>query len=544
MAGPDQDVDSGMPTGEDSKPGRKVRHWGFSLSGSGDEFDKGPGTRSAAYLAMAPKWDRINALLGGTATMRAAGELYLPRHPYETAEAYGVRLDRAVLNNYTLRTLESLTGKAMKDPPRLVEEGDGKVPDQIVALMGDVDQDGTDWQVFAREWFMSAMAKHAAYVLVDFTRTDAVPGRERTLEDDARDGVRPFWRLYSAEDVIFQTKRLVNGRWRFDHVRLLEREEVPDGEWNTRVALRIRVLEPGRFDLYELKKRQKNAKAKWERIDGGPMGLDEVPLVDFYTAKDGPGEGKPPLEDLAFLNIQHWQSSADQTNILTVARFPMLAVSGASASDGDKPVVIGPNKWLSVADPNGRIYYVEHAGNAIAAGATDLESIEDKMASYGAEFLRRRPGTASATGRVLDSAEAISPLQAMAIDFKDALEQALQLTAKWLRLDNGGSVVYEVKPDISLGDGRDLDFLDAARDRRDISRKTYLAEAKRRDILSEEFDEEKDKEELDKEPPPEQTGLDMRIRAGGSRKPPSGNPGDSRGPKKGPATEKPAVTET
>lgn len=516
--GPDQDVDYGMPQGEDSSPGKVQRRWGYRdpLSGArGKEPDVS--TPSAAYLTMAPKWAMLDALLGGTETMRAAGEVYLPKHQYETDDNYKERLARATLKNYTLRTLETLTGKAFKNPPRLNDD----VPQQLKDLAEDIDQEGTDFVVFAREWFRSAVAKAFSFVLVDHSRTERVEGQVRTLADDAKEGVRPFWRHIEPEDVIHARMEKIDNKWQFTQARIKEFELVPDGPWAERLAARIRVLERGSFQLWELQ-RQKGKKEKWVKIDEGPMGLDYIPLICYYTAHDGLCEGKPVLEDLAYINVEHWQSSSDQRNILTVARFPMLAVSGATANDGDSPVVIGPKKWLSVADPQGRIYYVEHAGKAIEAGAKDLETLEDQMASYGAEFLRKRPGSASATGRALDSAEAISPLQAMAIDFKDALELALQYTADWLKLGDkkGGSVVFEVKSDITIGDGKELDVLDSARARRDISRVTLLTELKRRDILSEEFDADKDLEAIEKEPPGPGGGLDGLFPSNGNNPPP------------------------
>src|SRR5690606_14578341 len=119
------------------------------------------------------------------------------------------------------------------------------------------------------------------------------------------------------------------------------------------------------------------------------------------------------------------------------SRFPILACSGASGEDSD-PVVVGPNKVLYNPDPQGRFYYVEHTGQAIAAGRTDLQDLEQQMASYGAEFLKRRPGNQTATARALDSAEASSDLQAMVGLFEDAVAHALDITADWMRLGVAG----------------------------------------------------------------------------------------------------------
>src|SRR5690606_28345549 len=137
---------------------------------------------------------------------------------------------------------------------------------------------------------------------------------------------------------------------------------------------------------------------------------------------------------LAYLNICHWQSSSDQRNVLTVTRFPMLAISGALKEnpDGSAPINVGPHSYLQMDDPQGKFYFVEHTGAAMSAGRQDLEDLKEEMASYGAEFMKKRPANEGVVARALDSAESLSALQVWVIDFRDALERLLRLTAKWL----------------------------------------------------------------------------------------------------------------
>jgi len=512
MALGDQFADRGMPRGIDRgpplgtfpAPSDRLRPTGS------DKADVS--TPSDAYLEMLPRWEMIDTVIGGTRTMREAGKAYLPQHMYEGEDAYKERLSRATLKNYTGRTLETLVSKAFRDSPRLNPD----VPQQIAALAEDIDLEGNALHVFLRGWFQMAVRRAFAYCLVDFSRTQPAPGQVRTLADDTAEGVRPFWRLVDPADMIYLRMERVGGHTLVAEARMREYEEVPDG-WGTRCVQRIRVLTPGRFDLYELARQRRGGRPTWVLTDGGPMGLPYVPMVPFYVAKDGPAEGKPPLEDLAYLNVEHFQSSADQRSILTVARFPILAASGVQTADpnGD-PLVIGPKKWLAVADPQGRIYYVEHAGHAISAGRTDLEDLEDQMASYGSEFLRKRPGAPSATGRALDSMEAISPLMAWGLSFKDSIELALKYTADWLKLPGGGTVAYQIKPDVSVGESKELDTLNIARAGRDLSREAYLTELKRRDILAEEFDPEEDLKVLEKEPQVELPSMTATFSANGA----------------------------
>ena len=452
---------------------------------------KSPATTSAAYDMMVPRWRLIETLLGGTEAMRAAGDVYLPRHSEETDKGYEERLNSAVLLNMVSQTLDTLSGKPFSEDLKMED-----VPEIMAgSVLDDVDLQGNDLAVFCRRWFREGMAKAFAHVLIDFPRpAPRGDGQPRTLADDRAEGLRPYWVMIKPECLLFARSDLINGVEVLQHVRIMETYTEPDGFAEVEKQ-RIRVLEPGRVQLWEWVG-AKGGKEDWAVVDEWQTGLAYVPLVTFYAQRDGFMHGKPPLMDLAHLNVAHWQSTSDQRHILTVTRFPLLACSGASGEDGD-PVVIGPNKVLYNPDPAGRFYYVEHGGQAIKAGRDDLHDLETQMAGYGAEFLKKRPGGTTATARALDSAEASSDLAAMVGVFEDAVAQALSITAEWMRLGSEGGSIEMVKNfSLEEKDPAGLNALQAARDKRDISRKSYLEALRMRGILPEDFDEEDDWNDL------------------------------------------------
>ena len=451
---------------------------------------KSPATTSAAHDRMLPRWNLIETLLGGTEAMRAAGETYAPQHAEETDRGYQERIQAAVLFNMVEQTLDTLSGKPFSEPMKLNED----VPAGLIdSILMDVDLQGNDVNVFARQWFREGAAKALCHVLIDMPRpAPREDGQPRTLADDRREGLRPYWVLVKPECMLFARAEIVNGVEVLQHVRIMEQytEQVGFSEVQ---KCRIRVLEPGLVQLWEPRERKNSAqKEEWELVDEWETGLDYIPLVTFYADREGFMEGKPPLLDLAWLNVAHWQSTSDQRHILTVTRFPLLACSGASGEDGD-PVVVGPNKVLYNPDPQGKFYYVEHTGAAIEAGRKDLEDLERQMSGYGAEFLKKKPGDQTATARALDSAEATSDLSAMVVLFEDALAQVLDITADWMRLGVSGGTVELVKDfDIEEEDTTTLEFLKFLREKNDISRKALIRAATLRGILPEDFDEEAD----------------------------------------------------
>lgn len=455
-----------------------------------------PASTSMAYNAMKERWDVINNVLAGTEAMRKAGEKFLPRHIAETSERYENRLNTAVFRNMTEDTLESLVGRPFSEPVKVQDT----VPDDIQSFMDNIDNHGDNIDSFAKKWFKSSVAKGYCAVLVEFPRIKNGTEYVRTLADDRMEGVRPYLCRIEPENLICVRTETIAGKEVITHARICRYVEELEGRWGTRVVKEIMVLEPGTVEIFR-QEDVEDSKSAWVVVDSWETGLSFVPMVTFYANYESTCLSKPPLLDLAYANIAHWQSSSDQRVILSTARLPILAVSGLSEEEASN-IVVGPFKFLSSNNPDSKFYYVEHDGNAINAGAEDLRTLERWMSSYGAEFLKRDTGTQTATARALDSSEALSKLQAWVVDFENSMATALSYMKAWMTGGSdfkGGKV--ELVSDFDYGelDQTAVHAILAARTHNDISRKAFLAELQRRDILSDLYDVEEDEQYLDKE---------------------------------------------
>lgn len=461
--------------------------------------DATPNTPSAAYQKMLPRWTTINTVLEGTEALRAAGETFLPRHVAEEDNRYSDRLRTSVLRNMTEDTLDSLCGKPFSEP---IRRGDD-IPANVADILDNIDAMGRNIDSFAKKWFRSGVAKGFCHVLVEYPRIQGKPdGSPRTLDDDRRDGIRPYLVRIEPENLIYLRTENINGNEFVTHARIRRTAVVPnpENEWVDMEIIEVIVLEPGLARVYQPADPEK-PDDEWIQVEAWNTGLGFVPLITFYTNHEETMEAKPPLLDLAYVNLAHWQSSSDQRSILSTARLPILAGSGIAEEEAEN-LVIGPYQFLSSSNEGSKFYYVEHQGKAIEAGAKDLASLEEWMASAGAEFLKRKPGNMTATGRALDSAESLSKVQAWVLDFEDCLSIALSYLSAWMTNGtnfDGGSVTLVSDFNIGETDSAELDALNKARERRDISRYAYLEEMKRRDILPETYDAELDAELLQEE---------------------------------------------
>lgn len=446
-------------------------------------------TTSIAYDTMAPRWWKMDTLLNGTEAMREAGEDMAPRHEHESVTNYDERIAGNVLFNMVDLTLRLWVGRPFANKIQYTED----FAKHLVPLMDDVDLNGNNLDVYCRRWFRDGVSKAFSHTLVEFPRI-AVPGIAegvRTLADDDAMNIRPYFVLVQPEQVIFALANRVDGREVLTHIRIQEEVISLDG-WEQVVTEQIRVLELDyvnmgtdetpdfqqkvRVDIY-----QQDEKKHWVIKESWWMDIDFIPLVTFYADRTGFMVGRSPLDDLADLNIRHWQSMSDQISILTVARFPMLACSGGD--DEEAKLVIGPKEWLYTPDSAARFYYVEHKGAAITAGKQDLDDLEKRMQSYGAEFTKERPDREAASARALDTSEATSPLQDVAFRFNDALNSALEIMSVWMRKEHEGKA--GIPTEFTSAEASELQTIYQTWIEGGLTTEEYLKELQRRGVLSE-----------------------------------------------------------
>lgn len=373
---------------------------------------------------MASQWPIADALLGGTAAMRAAGEAFLPKWPNEERESYDARLKTATLFPAFRRTIGVMAGKPFSKQLTLGDD----VPKIIREYCENIDLEGHNLHAFGCNILQEVLGYGLCGVLVDYPRDS----NARTLADEKAVGARPYMVFIRHAQILgWQTER-INGVLTITQLRLAEIGEEADGPYGVECIKRVRVMEPGKWELW-----QENDKHEYVLIEGGVTTLKAIPFVPFYGVRKGFMVGESPLIDLAYLNVKHWQSQSDQDTIMHVSRVPILTVIGA---DQDTKVTVGASS--AVALPIGAsMMFVEHTGAAIAAGEKSLEALEAQMIQTGAELLVQKPDGAKTATQANNDAEANkSDLQRITESFEDSLDQALQFVAMWVGQPEGGHV--------------------------------------------------------------------------------------------------------
>lgn len=441
-------------------------------------------TPSEQMMTIAESWGVLDALTGGTRGMRKAGKSLLPQWPAETDDAYRARLSTATLFPAYRRTASVMAGKPFAKALSLTD-----ADARIVKWAEDVDMQGCNLHTFASDMFEDAFYGLAG-VRVDYPRTDGAPISTATAEAN---GIRPYMvRVYHDQILGWRTE-IIGGRSVLSQVRLMENATVADGQFGEKTVQRVRVLYRGGWQLWELTGND------WRIIDEGLTTLADIPFVPIYGQRTGFMTGTAPLEDLAHLNVKHWQSQSDQDTIMHAARVPILCMTGA---EDDSQLAIGGSQAVKL--PLGAdLKWVEHGGAAIAAGVTSLEALESQMIQAGAELLVRQPGQRTATESANDAEANKSALQRMAEAFEDSLDQALVFMARYGNIDpqRAGNVsLFKDYGAATLSDASAQLVLEMQA-RGLLSKETALSEMKRRGVLEASVDVDGELERAGEEAP-------------------------------------------
>lgn len=433
----------------------------------------------------------IEALMGGTSSMRDAGKMLLPKWPDEEEESYQTRLKAATLYPAFTRTVGVMAGKPFAKPLTLGED----TPPLIVEYCENVDLEGRNLHAFAHDTLREALAFGLCGILVDYPTT---AGQVRTLADERAIGARPYFVPVSHRHILGWKARRVNGVLTLIELRLAECDVQPDGPWGEKEVKRVRVLRPGSFELWEEPKTSVTKDTEYVLIDEGTTTIDVIPFVPVYGRRLAFMDGESPLLDLAHQNVKHYQQQSDQDTILHVARVPILAAIGID--DDTWKLSVGAS--VAVKMPLGStLQYVEHTGAAITAGKEALADLEQQMIQTGAELLVSRPGQRSATEANNDADANKSELLAITEQFEDSLDQALQLMAKWVSLPEGGlATLFKDFSAATLGEASS-ELLLKLQQGGVITKDTLIREQQRRGVLSGDIDPEDEAEKVAAEGP-------------------------------------------
>ena len=354
---------------------------------------------NSAWANMEPHWILIEDLMQGTYGMRRKHRRYLPQEPREQDESYDNRLARSVVPPYYQRLERMLAGMLTRKPVRLED-----VSDIVREQLFDVDLQGNDLNIWTYETARKMVRYGHVGVLVD------APA--------AGENGRPYWVTYTPRDILGWRTETSEGAQKLTQLRLMERIIVPDGEYGEKEIEQVRVLTPGAFELH-----QRDEKSSWKIVDQGNTSLSEIPFSVAYANRVGLFESRPPMEDIAELNLKCYQVQSDLDNQLHISAVPMLAFYGFPTAAEE--VSAGPGEAIAFPS-DGRAEYIEPAGRSFEAQFKRLEQLAVQINELGlSAVLGQKLSAETAEAKRIDRSQGDSTMMVVAQQMQDVIDNSL-----------------------------------------------------------------------------------------------------------------------
>ena len=343
--------------------------------------------------------------------LRGVEKEYLKKELEEPADAYGARLGRAVFSDFFRSGIEGFAGVlsrfTLKDEPA-----------SMTKAIDDIDMEGNSIKAFFMAADALVLRDGGMAILVDMPADLPATGAQ-----EAAQGRRPYLVARKRSHVINWRVSVNNGVEELERVIFLEIAEKPAGIFGVEYVAQYRVIEPGRWSLYEINRDDKNeAKAVMvdmgEFVDASKRPLPVIPVVWYSADHHGFGHGEMPMRQVAAHNIEHYQSRSDLAEKTHKCAMPVPVRIGATpAGPGGKKasLTLGPNSFIDL-DIGGSFSFAEPSAGSLAEQRAQIEQIQQLIQQQTLNFMYGEGGgqTKTATQAGLEAAQTQAGINKMA----------------------------------------------------------------------------------------------------------------------------------
>ena len=385
------------------------------------------------YSKNLTKWQLMRDALAG----EVAKEKYVPKLSDQEEDEYSAYVGRAEFYNATARTQVALTGLLFAKPPKV------ELPEALKTIGENISLDDDTLEALAKNIANECLSVGRCGVLVDLPSVEKADYSKLEAE---RLNLRAYATLYKAENIINWKTTKINGSNVTSLVVLAETYAEPtQDEFVDKIKTRYRVL-----DLHEGYYRQRvfsETKAgNFEAVSeiypsANGQKLEYLPFTFFNVNDLKTSVEKPPLLDLAKINISHFRSEVDLEHGTHFTALPTPYVTGYQGESSEKLKIGSTAVWV-INDPSAKV------------GLSTLENRiavkEKRMSILGARLLLDEKKTAEATETLqMRKSGENAVLTSVASTISEGIVSFLKDIAFFENIV-GENLIYEINTDYNL----------------------------------------------------------------------------------------------
>lgn len=390
-----------------------------------------PNTTHDEYDKHYSEWELMEDVLAGEDKIHNSGQEYLPKLTGQTIEEYAAYVMRAPFYNATARTVDGLVGMIFRKAPTIV------APVGMENIVNDMTLDNTGLDELAEQITRELVGVGRMGILVEYPKVDTVAS---TLAEFSQQNLRPYVTKYDAEQIInWRTERINNV---MQPVMIALREEISqfvnEFECEEIEQIRVLLLREGVY-LQEVYREMMTVSGnkQWtvvETIVPTMRGqtLTAIPFVCMNARGVYMQPEKPPMYDLATLNLSHYRTTADLEHGAHFTGLPTAIVSGYTKENESDVFRIGSSSAWVFPDPAANAKYLEFTGQGLDTLRNIKKDKEDNLAILGARMLapEKKQSEAADTVRMRHAGDG-AILSAITNAVSQGLNKALEIIAEW-----------------------------------------------------------------------------------------------------------------
>lgn len=334
------------------------------------------------YVSQSARWAVCRETIDGEDTVKERGEKYLPmasgKDSYSRKMRYEAFKARTPYVNFVGGAHGIMHSMIFRRSPTV------RASDEFLksGLLQDVDGKGKSLYQFASDSVSDLLKTGFGAWLLDIPQA----GEAQTKYDAEQNGIRPYLTYYPAEAVINYIYDGSAGARRLKLVVIREFVDVYTDEFTAEAHEQWRVLSINDSGFYE----QRIYNPVYENGVITDMDVSVVPVyingkqLNYIPIVLLPSEvpEKPPLFDLAMLNVHHYQLTADYTNGVHMTTVPTGYITGYTPKDdgSDNDITLGGDAFLTEENSEARFGVLSFSGEGLEHCEKAIEKIEDQIA--------------------------------------------------------------------------------------------------------------------------------------------------------------------
>jgi hypothetical protein len=367
---------------------------------------------------------------------------YLPQpNPNDTSPDNMLRyrgyLERAQFMGVTAQTQAGMRGQIFLREPAL------KLPAELDTMLGNIDGAGVTFTQQAKRAVDYGLAYGRGGLLADFPDT----GGGLSVDQINGGAAQPIVKLYAPWQIINWRIEVDGARTYFSLIVLAEDLHEAVDAFETRPYTQYRVLKINPTGQHEVEiwrdqNQGKRGPSNFVKTDGfAPLDangapLTTIPFTFFGALNNDSFPDKPPLHDIAEINIGHYRNSADYEDACYQVGQPTPWAAGLTESWfknvwGSKNIPLGSRAVVPLP-AGGQMGLMQVTANSMPLEA--MKHKEDQMIALGAKLIEALGGgnPQTATGELIDETSETSILSSVACNVGAAYEYVFGFCAMFM----------------------------------------------------------------------------------------------------------------